>query len=52
MHKILFRKQGKRPLGRPMNRWKDNIKAALRQKGCYCLDWTELSHIGSNGRHM
>jgi hypothetical protein len=36
---ILVRKpEGKRPLGRPRHRWKDNIKMDLREIGWYGLD--------------
>jgi hypothetical protein len=33
-YKILVGKpEGKRPLGRPRRRWKDNIRIDLREKG-------------------
>ena len=34
---------GKRPLGRPRHRWKDNIKMDLQEVGCGGMDWTELA---------
>ena len=34
---------GKRPLGRPRRRWKDNIKMDLQEVGGGCGDWMELA---------
>jgi hypothetical protein len=34
---------GKKPLGRPGNRWENNIKMDLRQTGWGCMDWTDLA---------
>ena len=34
---------GKRPLGRPRSRWKDNIKTDLMEVGCGGMDWIELA---------
>ena len=35
--------EGKRPLGRPRRRWKDNIKMDLQEVGCGGMDWIELA---------
>ena len=35
--------EGKRPLGRPKRRWKDNIKMGVREVGCEGMDWIELA---------
>jgi hypothetical protein len=35
--------QGKRPLGRPGNRWEDNIKMGLRERGLEGVDWIHLA---------
>jgi hypothetical protein len=35
--------EGKRPLGRPMRRWKDNIKINLQEVGSRGMDWIELA---------
>ena len=35
--------EGKRPLGRPRRRWKDNIKMDLQEVGGGCEDWMELA---------
>ena len=34
--------EGKRPLGRPRCRWKNNIKMDLREVGCGGMDWIEV----------
>jgi hypothetical protein len=34
---------GKSPLGRPMRRWKDNIKMDLQEVECGGMDWIELA---------
>ena len=38
-----FRNEGKRPLGRPMRRWVDNIKMYLREVGCDPGEWTAVA---------
>jgi hypothetical protein len=35
---------GKRPLGRPRLRWKDNIKMDLQEVGCGGMIWIGLAH--------
>jgi hypothetical protein len=41
--KILVGKsEGKRPLGRPVRRWVDNIKMDLREIGWEDLDWIDM----------
>jgi len=34
---------GKRPLGRPRRRWKDNIKMDLQEVVCGGMDWIEVA---------
>jgi hypothetical protein len=42
-YRILVRKpEGRRPLGRPRRRWKDNIKMDLQEVG-WGMDWIELA---------
>jgi hypothetical protein len=42
--KILVGKpEGKRPLGRPRHRWKDNIRMDLREIGWQDMDWMHLA---------
>ena len=36
------KQEGKRPLGRPRSRWKDNIKMDLQELGCGGVEWIEL----------
>ena len=44
VHRVLVGKpEGKRPLGRPRNRWDDNIKMDLQEVGRSCGDWMELA---------
>jgi len=35
--------EGKRPLGRPRGRWKDNIKMDLQEVGCEGMGWIEMA---------
>jgi hypothetical protein len=32
-----------RPLGRPWNRWEDNIKMNLKKVGCEGMDWIDVA---------
>jgi hypothetical protein len=44
VYRVLVGKpKGKRPLGRPWRRWKDNIKMDLQEVGCEGMDWIELA---------
>jgi hypothetical protein len=44
VHKIMVgQPEGKRPLGRPRNRWEDNIKMDPREKGLEDVDWIHLA---------
>ena len=44
INRVLVRKtEGKRPLGRPRRRWKDNIEMDLQDVGCGGMDWIELA---------
>ena len=44
VHKVLvWKPEGKRPLGRPRRRWEDNIKMDLEEVGRGCGDWMELA---------
>ena len=43
VHRVLVGKpDGKKPLGRPRRRWKDNIKMDLQEVGGGRGDWMEL----------
>ena len=44
VYRVLMGKPGgKRPLGRPRRRWKDNIMMYLQEVGCGGMDWIELA---------
>jgi hypothetical protein len=32
-----------KPVGRPRNRWQNNIRMNLREVGCEVVDWIHLS---------
>ena len=43
-HRVLvWKPEGKRPLGRPRRSWDDNIKMDMRKVGCDRGDWTALA---------
>ena len=37
--------EGKRPLGRPRLRWKDNIKMNVKEKGEEGVDWINFVRV-------
>jgi len=44
VHRVLVgKREGKRPLGRPILRWEDNIKTDLQEVGGGFGDWMELT---------
>ena len=44
VHKVLvWKPEGKRPLGRPRCRWQGNIKMDLQEVGRCCGDWIDLA---------
>jgi len=49
---LVGKPEGKRPLGRPRRRWKDNIKMDLREVGGGVgTGWSWIS-IGTGGGHL
>jgi hypothetical protein len=40
---LVWKPEGKRPLGRLRHRWEDNINKELHEVGCRDLDWMELA---------
>jgi len=40
---LVGKAEGKRPLGRPRRRWKDDIKMDLQEVGSGGMDWIELA---------
>jgi len=39
---LVWKREGKRPLGRSRRRWEDNIKTVLQEVGCGGMDWIYL----------
>ena len=53
VHKVLvWKPEGKRPLGRRRRRWVDNIKMDLEEVGKGCGDWMELAQDGDSWRAL
>ena len=40
---LLWKTEGRRPLGRPRRRWVDNIRMDLQEVGCGFMDWIGLA---------
>jgi hypothetical protein len=40
---LMGKLEGKRPLGKPRRKWKDNIRIDLRQVGWDVMDWIDLA---------
>ena len=40
---LLEKRKGKRPLGKPRRRWKDNIKTDLQEVGYEGMNWIDLA---------
>jgi hypothetical protein len=40
---LVWKPEGKRPLGRPRRRWGDEIRVDLQEVGCGCTNWIELA---------
>jgi hypothetical protein len=45
---VVWKPEGKRPLGRPRHRWEDNIKVDVQEVGCG-LSWLRIE---TGGRHL
>jgi hypothetical protein len=39
---LVGKPEGRRPLGRPRQRWEDNIKMDVREVGCGGMDWINI----------
>jgi hypothetical protein len=35
--------EGKRPLGRPIRRWENNIKMNVTERGWGCMEWIDVA---------
>jgi len=49
---LVWKPEGKRPLGRSRLRWKDNIKMNLHEVGCGSMDWIELTQVRDRWRAL
>jgi len=49
---LVGKPEGKRPLGRPMRKWEDNIKMNLQDVGCEGMDWIEQAQDRHNSRAL
>ena len=47
---LVGKPEGKRPLGGPKRRWKDNIKTDLQEVRCGGIDWIWLRTGTGGGR--
>jgi len=53
VYRVLVGKpEGKRPLGRPRHRWKDNIKIDLLEVGCEGMDWINVAKDRDKSREL
>jgi hypothetical protein len=49
---LVGKSEGKRPLGRPRRRWKDNIKMDFQEVDCGGMDWIELAQDRDRWREL
>ena len=49
---LVGKPEGKRPLGRPRRRWKDNIEMDLQEVTCGGMDWIELAQDRNRWRAL
>jgi hypothetical protein len=49
---LVGKPEGKRPLGRPIRRWMDNIKKNIREIGWGGMDWIDLSQDRNQWREL
>jgi hypothetical protein len=47
---LVGKPEGKRPLGRPIRRWEDNIKMNLREIGRDGMDWIDVAQVRDQWR--
>jgi len=53
IYRVLVGKpEGKRPLGRPRHRWRDNIKIDLQEVGCGVWTGSPWLMTGTGGGHF
>jgi hypothetical protein len=49
---LVWKPEGKRPLGRPRRRWEDNMGKDLQEVGIGCMDWIELAQNRDRWREI
>jgi len=49
---LVWKPEGKRPLGKPRRRWEDNIKMDLQEVGYGGMDWIDLAQDRTGGGHL
>ena len=49
---LLGKPEGRRPMGRPRNRWLDNIRMDLQEVGCGYMDWIRLAQDRDSWRML
>jgi len=49
---LVWKPEGRRPLGRPRHRWVDNIKMDLQKVGCGYMDWIRLAQVRDRWRTL
>ena len=53
MYRVLvWKPEGKRPLGRHKCRWEDNIKIDLQEVGCRDMDWIDPAQYRERWRAL
>jgi hypothetical protein len=49
---LVWKREGKRPLGRPKLRWKNNVKIDIPEVGCGGMDWIDLTQDRNRRRAL
>jgi len=49
---LVWKPEGKSPLGRPRHIWEDNIKLDIQEVGCGARTGSICFRIGTGGRHL
>jgi hypothetical protein len=49
---LVGKPEGKRPLGRPRRKRKDNINADIQELECGSMDWIKLAQNRDRWRHL
>ena len=49
---LVGKSEGKKPLGRPRRRWKDNIEMDLQEVGCEGMEWMVVIQNRNRWGHL